>query len=38
MEKGVNKLVDGYKYFTGGNLKVKKTPGAPVKTLSNIEL
>ena len=34
MEKDVKKLVEGYKKYTGSDLRVKKTPGAPGTTLS----
>ena len=32
MQKYVNKLVDGYKKFIGGGLKIQKTPCAPGTT------
>ena len=38
MEKDVNKLVEGYKKYTGRELKVKITPGAPGTTPSKINL
>ena len=38
MDKDINKLVDGYKKFTGNALKVQKTPGAPGTTIINSEL
>ena len=38
MDKDINKLVDGYKKFTGNALKVQKTPGAPGTTLSKSDI
>ena len=38
MEKEANKLVEGYKKYTGSDVKVQKTLGAPGKTLSKSEL
>ena len=34
MEKDVNKLVEGYKNYTGCGVKVQKNPGAPVTTIN----
>ena len=38
MEKNIKKLVDGYKKFTGFDVKVQKTPGTPGTSLCNSEL
>ena len=38
MYKGVKKLVEGYKKYTGIDVKVKKNPGAPGTTISKIDL
>ena len=38
MEKGVNKLVEGYKKYTGSCVKFQKTPCAPGTTLSKSDL
>ena len=38
MEKNIKKLVDGYKKFTGVDVKVQKTPGTPGTSLCNSEL
>ena len=38
MEKDIKKLVEGYKKYTGSNIKVYKTPGAPSTTISKSDL
>ena len=38
MEKGAKKLVEGYKKYTGRDIKDQKTPGAPCTTLSKSDL
>ena len=38
MEKDVRKLVDGYKKFTGSDVKVHKTPVSTVTTLCKSEI
>ena len=38
MEKDVKKLVEGYEKYTGSDLKVKKSLGAPGTTLSKSDL
>ena len=38
MEKDVKNLVEGYKKYTGNNLKVQKIPGVSGKTISKINL
>ena len=38
MDKYVKNLVNGYENYTGSDLKVKKTPGAPGTTLSKSNL
>ena len=35
MEKYFKKLVEGYKEYTGSDIKFQKNPGAPGMTLSN---
>ena len=37
-EEDVKKLVEGYENYTGIDLKVQKTPRAPVTTLSKCDL
>ena len=38
MEKDVKNLVEGYKKYTGTDLRVQKTPVPPGKTLSKSDL
>ena len=38
MEKDVNNPIEGYNKYTGSDLRVQKTPGAPGMTLSKSEL
>ena len=38
MEKDVKKLVEGYKIYTGSDLRIQKTPQAPGTTLSKSDL
>ena len=38
MKKDVKKLVDRYRKFIGGGVKVQKTPGNPSTNLSKSEL
>ena len=38
MEEDINILVDGYEKFTESELKVQKTTGDPIMTLSKIKL
>ena len=38
MEKDVKKLVEGNKNYTGSDLRVQKTPGAPGMTISKSDL
>ena len=38
MYKDVNKIVEGYENYNGSDVKVQKTPGDPVMTLSKSNL
>ena len=38
MEKDVKKLVEGNENYTGSDLRVQKTPGAPDMTLNKSDL
>ena len=38
MEKDVKNIVEGYKEYTGSDLRIQKTPGALGTTLSKIDL
>ena len=38
IEKDVDTLVEGYEKYTGSDVKVQKTPGAPVTTLCKSDL
>ena len=38
MEKDVKNLVEGYKKYTGINLRIQKIPGSPGTTLSKSDL
>ena len=38
MEKDVNKFVEGYKKYTGSDVKVQKTPGGTGTTLRKSEI
>ena len=38
MEKDVNKLLEVYENYTGGDIKVQKTPGAPGTNVSKSDL
>ena len=38
MEKDINKLVEGYKNYTGSDVKVHKTPSSHGMTLSKSDL
>ena len=38
MDKDVNKLIEVYEKYTGSDIKVQKTPGAPITTISKSAL
>ena len=38
MEGGITKFVEDYEKYSGSDVQVQKTPGAPGMTLSKIEL